>query len=222
MKISQLSSALAFGLALSAGQAHAEPWTVTVRNSLRSDLKTPQFANSPESYNYQKQSSGIIYAGKSGTVTFDKPSGVCVFDVWAVTTEGDPAVVFDFDVCKSKNITFSSENLNYFQTTEQNPDTKNPEKTKPWLYSVENESDELGPTFYITKVEFVPSGQAFTGINQISANIGLDKSGTATFNKPSDVCDFDAKVIFENEDGKSVSKKYNDINVCDDLSLYAD
>jgi hypothetical protein len=71
MKISKLGSALAFCLALSAGQAHAEPWEVTVFNKGQYKIGNIEIGDG-----------GAIYrdglkVGESAIVKFDKPPGVC-------------------------------------------------------------------------------------------------------------------------------------------------
>ena len=106
MKISKLGSALAFCLAVSVGQAHAEPVSVTVANFWGQDLQQIEFVpqETNPKFTGNKQNASVIYNGKSGTVTFDKPSGVCKFAMRGVPTKGPYAFVYDFDVCKGNKV----------------------------------------------------------------------------------------------------------------------
>ena len=109
MKISKLGSALAFCLALSAGQAHAEPWQVTAENRSLEDITSVEFAQG--AFTGTKQNSGIIYSGKTGVVKFDKPSGACKFDIKVYYNFSYSLIFPSVDVCGK------SVNLNTVKTT---------------------------------------------------------------------------------------------------------
>ncbi len=112
MTISKLGSALAFCFAVSAGQANAEPVSVIVANYWGQDLQQIEFVPQEPSPKFtgKKQNADIIYNGKSGTVTFDKPSGVCKFAMRGVPTKGPYAFVYDFDVCKGNKVNVLASN----------------------------------------------------------------------------------------------------------------
>ena len=114
VKISKLGNALAFCLALSTGQAHAEPWQVTVVNSTYTmfpdggkDINWVEFYPQGQSSKNTNHISAIIKVGKSGIAKFDKPTGVCVFSVMVVSSGYE--LGFTTDVCKSQtlNVTYS-------------------------------------------------------------------------------------------------------------------
>jgi hypothetical protein len=133
MTISKFGSALAFCLAMSAGQAQAEPVSVTVENRLDSDLQWIEFLpqnSKPIYFRGPKQNAGIISKGKSGIVTFDKPSGVCEFIMLGVPTTGPNAMVLGFDVCKLNRVSVSKINQSSNQMHPEPPPPP-PEPPRP-------------------------------------------------------------------------------------------
>lgn len=114
MKISKLGTALAFCLAMSAGQAHAEPVSVTVINDSSSMAAMPnggqiarlEFVPSGQKFKGGSNIPIPIPFGKTGIATVNKLPGECVFDYKATWTAPTVRPVSaSIDLCKTRTLT---------------------------------------------------------------------------------------------------------------------
>lgn len=105
MKMSKLASALAFCLALSAGQAHADTASVLFENFTEDDITNIKFYPSDKGITKDTKNSGNVKAGQRSQLVFDRPKEVCVFNFqFNFKDSTGNAVIADvptWDYCKS-------------------------------------------------------------------------------------------------------------------------